>query len=108
MVGAVDRRAHQVGHTGIQAGEGFVGVLDVPNCRHQVAVWAGDQPAAFHSEIERVQPIWHDDLVIGPPDALRDDRQIYLLLLGTVGDADPAAEIHNLHLYVESSGDLGG
>ena len=65
--------------------------------RDQVAVWPGDRAAALPVYREGVKFGGDDNLVVQPPYLSRNIFQIHLFLPGLVGNADSAAQVHEVN-----------
>ena len=107
MIGSVKRRTHQIGHARVKSGVEAVGVLDVPDARDEIAVRSGDAASALHIKLKRLQALGDDDLVVPFFDAFADALKAHRLLIGTIGNADAAADIDEFELDAGLFGDFG-
>ena len=74
--------------------------------RHEPTIGPRDDSSALHGKPDRVQSVPHDEVAVRLPDPRRDAIVGYRVLVGPVGDADPAAEIDQLHPNPEALRDL--
>ena len=108
VVGAVHAGAHEVGHGGVHADVGTVGVLPAEGAGDEPAVGAGDGAAAFHVDGERIEAGGDDELVVPGARAAGDGGIVHGPLFGPVGDADAAAGVDEGNADAEAVLELDG
>ncbi len=93
VVGAVHRRAHQVGGAGVQAHVLPVDVLQVEDRRDQVAVGGQHKPAQLRKDghVSHAGALENPGVLLADP--LADDGDVALGLLGPIVHTDAAGEV---------------
>ena len=102
VVGAVHRGAHEIRHAGVEADVVFVGLFLVDGRRDEPAGGAGDGAAALGEDRDVAETGGDHELIVELVDALADLHEVERLLLGAVGDAEAAAEVHELDVDAEA------
>ena len=102
VVGAVHRGAHEVRHAGVEADVVLVGLFLVDGRRDEPAGGAGDGAAALGEDRDVAEAGGNHELIVELVDALADLHEVERLLLGTVGNAEAAAEVHELDVDAEA------
>ena len=85
VVGPVDGRAHQVGGAGVHADILLVDVLLVEHPSHQMSVGGQHEAAQLGADGHIAHPGGDQNVLIGPPHPLADDRDVVGGLLRPVG-----------------------
>ena len=101
MVGAVDRRAHEVRHAGVEADVLLVRVLLMEHGGDEPARITRDAACTLRTDADIAEPGGAHDLIVEPFDARTDGVIVDAVLLGAVRDAEAAAEVDKLNVDAE-------
>ena len=93
VVGAVDRRPHQVSGAGVHARVLLINMLEVEDLGHQTAVGGRHKPPQLAAQLHVPHAGGNQDLLELPAHALADEGDVVGLLLRAVGHADAAGEV---------------
>ena len=101
MIGTIDRGAHEVRHAGVEPDVLLVRVLFVEHGGDEPARIARDAACALRTDTDVAEPGGAHDLIVELFDARADGVVVYAVLLGTVRDAEAAAEVDEFDVDAE-------
>ena len=107
VVGAVHAGTHEIGHGGVESDVFFVGVFFVDGFGNQEAVGSGNDAAAFEGEGGGLEAGIEDVFGVEGFDSPGNGAEVNGRVIRAVGDADAAAEVHEVDGNPGASGDFG-
>ena len=94
VVGAVHRRADEVARSGVDADVVLIDMLLVNDAGHEAPVWSGHEASHLGAHGDIAHAGGHEHLLVRLAHALADGAYIVGTLVGPIGNAHPAREVH--------------